>query len=294
MNIIEVYNFLDGKNLCNIFSSLLVNSIKDNNPNAITEITVINVRNFFIVKGTTTSDVVINPSEILQNFLKDYDEDKSNSVRVIDIISYNTNINKKLNINLTFDKIVQNNLLKSEEFINSFLNEKIYFNYKINSLLKKINYDCESFYIDSVKKIISNNFDGFDIVKDDFSQEIYISDRFYGLGNHPEISYTLLLKNITNHLFTLGISKRLSFSLYSDLNFEEIDEENCFFKINNDDHIVNTEWLESLILDIFPFKLNELNLYLGVDDYNALDDIISNDKSPVWFNLKNSKNILLI
>ena len=51
MNVTKYYNFLDGENLCNIFASLIVNKINESFPNANTEISVINVRNFFIIKG---------------------------------------------------------------------------------------------------------------------------------------------------------------------------------------------------------------------------------------------------
>ena len=35
------------------------------------------------------------------------------------------------------------------------------------------------------------------------------------------------------------------------------------FVLHNDNHIVKTEWLESLVLDVFPFELNELNTVYG-------------------------------
>ena len=40
---VELYNNLDGKNLCNIFASVIVNKINDSCVDAITEITVVNV-----------------------------------------------------------------------------------------------------------------------------------------------------------------------------------------------------------------------------------------------------------
>ena len=55
---IEVSSFLSGKNLCNIFADLIVKKINEEFPDAKTQISVINVRNFFIVKGVTTSDIV--------------------------------------------------------------------------------------------------------------------------------------------------------------------------------------------------------------------------------------------
>ena len=76
----EVYNFLDGKNLCNIFASIVVNKINETFPNAKTEITVINVRNFFTIKGRTNSDQVLIISDFFQDFMNKYDEELSNSI----------------------------------------------------------------------------------------------------------------------------------------------------------------------------------------------------------------------
>ena len=72
---IEVSSFLSGKNLCNIFADLIVKKINEEFPDAKTQISVINVRNFFIVKGTTTYNEVINLAELFQNYLKKYDKE---------------------------------------------------------------------------------------------------------------------------------------------------------------------------------------------------------------------------
>ena len=107
MEKICVYNFLDGNNLCNIFANLIVNKISELVPDSKTEITVVNVRNFFVVMGKTTSDVLINIAEIFQSFLNDYDEELSKKVRVFDIITYNSEIeNIPLSITLKRKKLV--------------------------------------------------------------------------------------------------------------------------------------------------------------------------------------------
>ena len=105
MNYIEFYNFLDGKNLCNIFANLIVKEINNKLPDAKTDILVINVRNFFIVKGTTTYNEVINLAELFQNYLKKYDTELSNKVRVIDSILYNKVVDQEpLNLKEVFIK----------------------------------------------------------------------------------------------------------------------------------------------------------------------------------------------
>ena len=46
----------------------------------------------------------------------------------------------------------------------------------------------------------------------------------------------------------------------SNKKYDEINNENIIFNIENNDHIVNKPWLESLILDIFPFNLADLKI----------------------------------
>ena len=58
MSYYEIYNYLDGKSICNIFANLIVNKIHIEVPDAKTEITVNNVRNFFIVKGSTSHNEI--------------------------------------------------------------------------------------------------------------------------------------------------------------------------------------------------------------------------------------------
>jgi len=296
MKTLDVYNLLDGETLCNIFASLIVNKIKEQTPDSKTEISVINVRSFFIVKGRTTSDIVVtNPSEILQEFLSQYSEVKSNSVRVIDIIEYSKPFDlNNLNINYEFDKVLDKSLKEEQNFINSFISDQVYFNYKINYVLNTIFFDCESGYESLVKERLSERFMDYEIIKSDFSQEIYKSERIYGISNIPEKSYHLLLKNISYTLFNLGISKKLNLLVQSNLNYEDVDCLNVFFKISNDDHIVKTDWLESLILDVFPFNLKELNNYFDVKNYNPLDELLNDDVKCTWKNLSSVKDIILV
>lgn len=294
MNTLNVYNLLDGKTLCNIFASLIVNKINQLSPNSKTEISVINVRSFFIVKGITNSGIAINPSEILQEFLKPYGDEKSNSVRVIDVILYNTEVkNDYLNISKSYDKKLDLELKENFNFLNTFIPENLYFNYKVDHELNSIFFDCDKGYDEIITKNIIKKHKEFKIIKSDFSQETYISDRLYGISNTSEILYHLLLENITYHLFTLGISKKLNFSLKSNLKYDEIDSINCFFKILNNNHIVKTDWLESMVLDVFPFSVKELNDYFDIKSYNPIGHLLGTEK-PIWENLSCSKDILLI
>ena len=271
MNYIEFYNFLDGKNLCNIFANLIVKEINNKLPDAKTDISVINVRNFFIVKGTTTYNEVINLAELFQNYLKKYDTELSNKVRVIDSILYNKVVDQEpLNLKEVFIKSQEKKYQSLQQKLNRYTKEKVYFNFKLQERTNHVYYDCSSEQLSTVITILEEQFPEYVLVKSDFSQEIYISDKVYGLSNNNRL-YHFLLWSIKNHIFELGISKKLDVSLYSDVNINEMDNLTVNFVLHNDNHIVKTEWLESLVLDVFPFDVESLKTKFGnVEDLEEL------------------------
>ncbi len=295
MNNIEVYNFLDGKNFSNIFANLIVNKIEETSPNSKTKIKVINVRNFFVVKGYTSSNIVIILSELLQSFLNNYDKDKSEKVRVIDLITYSCAVDlSHINIKLNNQKLLNIEKNKIQNIIDSYAKDKIYINIKIENLTKYLYYDCDLLQMATVIKILKKHFSGYKLIKSDFINEIYVSDDFYGLSNNGEKLYYFLLKYITNHIFELGISKELNLSLHTEVNINKINNNNCKFEILNNNHIVKTDWLRSIILDVFPFKYNQLlNKFKNIDYFN-LDLCDKKSQDLIWGKLDLISEIVLI
>ena len=293
MNYIEFYNFLDGKNLCNIFANLIVKEINNKLPDAKTDISVINVRNFFIVKGTTTYNEVINLAELFQNYLKKYDTELSNKVRVIDSILYNKVVDQEpLNLKEVFIKSQEKKYQSLQQKLNRYTKEKVYFNFKLQERTNHVYYDCSSEQLSTVITILEEQFPEYVLVKSDFSQEIYISDKVYGLSNNNRL-YHFLLWSIKNHIFELGISKKLDVSLYSDVNINEMDNLTVNFVLHNDNHIVKTEWLESLVLDVFPFDVESLKTKFGdVDDLEEL--IMGTDESYPFKQLSYLNDFILL
>ena len=293
MNYIEFYNFLDGKNLCNIFANLIVKEINNKLPDAKTDISVINVRNFFIVKGTTTYNEVINLAELFQNYLKKYDTELSNKVRVIDSILYNKVVDQEpLNLKEVFIKSEEKKYQSLQQKLNRYTKEKVYFNFKLQERTNHVYYDCSSEQLSTVITILEEQFPEYVLVKSDFSQEIYISDKVYGLSNNNRL-YHFLLWSIKNHIFELGISKKLDVSLYSDVNINEMDNLTVNFVLHNDNHIVKTEWLESLVLDVFPFDVESLNTKFG--DIKDLEELImGTDEVYPFKQLSHLKDFILL
>ena len=293
MNYIEFYNFLDGKNLCNIFANLIVKEINNKLPDSKTDISVINVRNFFIVKGTTTYNEVINLAELFQNYLKKYDTELSNKVRVIDSILYNKVVDQEpLNLKEVFIKSQEKKYQSLQQKLNKYTKEKVYFNFKLQERTNHVYYDCSSEQLSTVITILEEQFPEYVLVKSDFSQEIYISDKVYGLSNNNRL-YHFLLWSIKNHIFELGISKKLDVSLYSDVNINEMDNLTVNFVLHNDNHIVKTEWLESLVLDVFPFDVESLNTKFGdIEDLEEL--IMGTDESYPFKQLSYLNDFILL
>ena len=94
------------------------------------------------------------------------------------------------------------------------------------------------------------------------SNECFISDRIYGLSPNMRL-YDLILINIKNHVFKLGLGENFNCNLNSIKLPQDIENDDMMITLNNNSFKVNNEWLESLILDVFPFELNELNTVYG-------------------------------
>jgi hypothetical protein len=168
----------------------------------------------------------------------------------------------------------------------------VYFNFKLQERTNHVYYDCSSEQLSTVITILEEQFPEYVLVKSDFSQEIYISDKVYGLSNNNRL-YHFLLWSIKNHIFELGISKKLDVSLYSDVNINEMDNLTVNFVLHNDNHIVKTEWLESLVLDVFPFDVESLNTKFGdIEDLEEL--IMGTDESYPFKQLSYLNDFILL
>jgi hypothetical protein len=234
---VELYNNLDGKNLCNIFASVIVNKINDSCVDAITEITVVNVRSFFIIKGKTSSTIVLNLSDIIRDFYEKLNKDVG-------------------------PMYIEHKEKKYPSLIKKSSLDELKFNLKIDNKNKFLFFDCDRKASGQVLDFLISKFDKYKIINSDFSNEIYISDRVYGLSN-DEKYYNLLLMYITNHLFMKGISTMVDFCIY------KIGDSDVNFKINGGEFIVKQEWLESLILDVFPFNLVILKTKFNLDMHSC-------------------------
>lgn len=263
MSYYEIYNYLDGKNICNIFANLIVNKIHSEVPDAKTEITVNNVRNFFIVKGSTSYEKTIDLSELLRDFYTKHNPSKVNDVRVFDLIAYNKEIELgSVNTNISSNKKYDKKFNELQNFVNSNVRKNILFNMKYNESSDVIYYDCKNENISEVITVLENYFIGTTLLKVNMSNECFISDRIYGLSPNMRL-YDILLINIKNHVLKLGLGENFNCNLNSIKLPQDIENDDMMITLNNNSFKVKNEWLESLILDVFPFELNELNTVFG-------------------------------
>lgn len=263
MSYYEIYNYLDGKNVCNIFANLIINKIQSEVPDAKTEITVNNVRNFFIVKGSTSYDKTIDLSELLIDFYTKHYPSKINDVRVFDLIVYNKSIEpESINVSNTSNKSYDKKFNSLQSFVNRQVSKNVLFNMKYVENDNIIYYDCKNENISEVISILENEFKNVTLLKVDMSNECFISDRIYGLSPNLRL-YDLLLINIKNHIFKLSLGERFNCNLNSIKLPKDIENDDMFISLNNGNYKVSTKWLESLVLDVFPFGYSELNSVFG-------------------------------
>jgi len=287
---IEVSSFLSGKNLCNIFADLIVKEINELSPDAITEIIVINVRSFFIVRGFTSSENIVNISNILSDLYQGYDENLVKSVRVIDTIIYNKKIDGKLNININYDKKSKRVESELRVICNELQKEGYYLNLKVHD--KNLFYDFEN-VVEYNHEYISSKFNGYNCIKDDFSNNIYFSDLIYGLSNNDEKYYHFLLNKISFNLLSRGFSNKLNLLVSSENNYEDIDSQNINLSVTNKTTI-NSEKLESLILDNFSFELSEIKEEFDLSEFDLLSYLTDMKYSPCWENYIGTRDLMFL
>lgn len=292
MNYFKIHNYLDGKNICNIFANLIVNKIHKEVPDAKTEITVTNVRNFFIVKGCTSYDKTIDLSDLLRNFYSKNNSTKINDVRVFDLISYNkTPENKSINTSISSDKLYDIKQNELQNFVNNYVSKNILFNFEYLENENIIYYDCNKDNISQVVNILEKKFESCVLLKVDMSNECFMSDRIYGLSPNLKV-YDLLLINIKNHIFKLGLGKKFTCHLNSMKLPNDVENEDMFLNIEGDNFMVPKKWLESLILDVFPFEYEKVNSEFG--NKTDLEDFIMTGKCQELEETKYIKDFILI
>lgn len=118
------------------------------------------------------------------------------------------------------------------------------------------------------------------------------SDRYYGLSLYSDKTYQILLKYISNHIFRKNLCREITIELNYDFLFSS-NVDNVDLKLSSDNCIVNLEWLQSLILDLFPFEIDEIINHLKLNEFDFENEIKKTMDYP-WFKIDKIGDMILL
>ena len=258
---------LYGKNLCNLLSNRIINEFNTIETNHKTQIYVVNVNNFLIIKGKTTITTPVNFSPLFQSYLKDRFGVEYN-FNVIDLIEYSSEV---------FDDIISitEDLIREDININRFKTDLQGYICVDDDF--DIIYSNDPSIVDEYKSL-DNVHNHKVVIKED--SPVFISDKFYGLSLYGEKSYITYLKYIFFHITEKNLTKSVKFNLFYEGDINQLNWETMKFNISSEECLVNIKWLESLILDLFPFEIKEVIESLDLKTYDFENDITQ--KNECW------------
>ena len=121
-----------------------------------------------------------------------------------------------------------------------------------------------------------------------------VSDEYFGLSVNTIKTYMVLSKYISYNLIERNLCNRITISMNGREHLlESIEEENIQMEFIPSNLIVTKDWLESLVRDLFPFKLIDIINHLKLNDYNFEDEILVRDNYPWKKRDKVSEMILM-
>jgi hypothetical protein len=258
---------LYGKNLTNLLSNKIIEEFNSIDTNHVTNIYVINLGQFIVVKGITTIKNPPNYSQLFSSYCEEILNLNNNfNFNVIDLTEYNYNVKNNV-INIDFS-VTSNELLKESIKVSNhgFYDIKTNSNYILHNNQKLFN-----------ELILIPEFNNYNGIKQK-DNSIYISDKLFGLNLLSEKIYLTFLKYISYNLFEKGLCTDINFKLFHVGNMEDLKWDTMEFEINSKSLIVTNEWIKSLILDLFDFNYISIKKHLSLDNYNFSDEILSNDK----------------
>jgi hypothetical protein len=284
MNINIIHSLLYGKNLCNLLVNKIIEEFKGLNKNHHTQIKVVDVGNFIILKGITDIEIQLNFSNLFSKYIFDlFGIEKS--FNVIDLITYGTTPKKNpILINLNFNK---KTYLKHEhkKVVDDNLNG-LFYNY--TAFTDNFLYDT-----DKTKNYLSKNNIDINLTKIENTVEIFESDDFYGKSIMSSKLYETYFTYISHHIFEKNICDNLNIFFYSDSEIKDINFDNSILKIFSENLLVKEDWLVSLILDVFDLNPKYIIEHLGLNSYDYSNEILATDKR-VWVKKDKIGEMILI
>lgn len=272
--IIETYS--NGKKLTNLLANKIITEINKETKNHKTNIQVINNGNFVVVKGITTHSTPLNFSKLFNSYYQKL-FNKTITFNVVDLIEYSQDIKE--------DPIYINKTYVKDDFINNL--NKITYNDTLTGLDYRLTActDLNTILINKKYKSknlnnIISNFEDYKIVNlNNLSESFYSSEKY---GKHLKSSklFDSYFNYIVYNIFERNLCKDINIEFFTDSDFESINWENLSLKITSKSLITSTEWLESLILDLFTFEPNKIISRWDLENYDFEEEIISNEN--IW------------
>jgi hypothetical protein len=271
---------LFGNNLCNLLSNKVITEFDKIEPSHITDIKVIDLENFVVIKGRTTINKSINYSKVFKNYFDSLcDNDKV--FNVIDLIDYgNIPSNELINVHLTslnqYDMLMDNFNYNSqgEYHIIHSNNTILYSNDKLFQIINELK-EYKDF---KGKKIIPSY--------------PFVSDSIYGKNLNSSKLYETYLKYISYNILEKQICREIELNLYHEGDINNISWETLELEVSSNNCIVSNEWLKSLILDIFDFNPNHIKKHLSLETHNFENEILSKDKC--WMKRDKTSEMILL
>jgi hypothetical protein len=257
---------LYGKKLCNLLSNLIIKNYSEIDINHKTEIKVIDLEQFIVLKGKTSINNPINYSIIFKTFIEEKNNSNKN-LNVIDLIEYGVNPSSKIiNLDIT--------LYDSKEYtifdLNHTIQGEYYIDYDKNLILHNNKNLFESLILEPEFK----DFDG----KLIGSSYPFISDELFGKNLNSSKLYEIYLKYVAHNLFEKQICKDINFKLFYTGDINDLSWETMDFKINSNSRITSNEWITSLVLDLFDFNHSYIKNHLSLEEYDFNNEILSKDR----------------
>jgi len=266
-----VQTYSRGEDLTNLLVNKVILEIEKETKNHKTNIQVINNSNFIVVRGNTTHKTPINLSKLFISYYKTLFSSDIN-LNVVDLIEYDAPVEEEsIYFKKTYTKDELSDSIKKQTYLDT-LNNKHYRFTACTDL--NIVFTANDFNEDIISDVL-NNFEDYKILKNNSSVETFKSSQHYGKNLKTSKLFESYFNYIVYNIFERGLCRDLTVEFFTDDKFDTINWENISLKVTSDSLMTSNEWLESLILDLFTFKPDEIIKRWDLNEYDFSEEIIS-------------------
>jgi len=272
-------NYIEfNESLSNFFSNEIIKKFTEINPQHSSNIEVVLNKKICLINGYTTISDPIDFSELLTQKFNELNNTET-IIKTLDFVDYG----KKIRSDVTVVSASYN------------LDEiKIDLKEKIKNLTdSKINF----YLIPNTNKIIYNKkqniseIDSFDLYEHKSFDNFFKSKPYYGSDLYSTKSYEFLLKNISYNLVHANLCNDIQITMFCDKNIKEINNENVELYFSSKTLKVSKEWLGSLVLDLFDFKLENIIENFNLRQYDFGKELFFSEE-PMWKQKQRVKDII--